>query len=137
MKIDVDNERLKKIVHQFEEWKQDYAQLLQRYDVKLQHSREKQAMLNSEQVSLSSLIFSYSIHFPHDDGSSKRRSVDTSISIDLILGEKIAELQHPEFVSRDASGYIDIVCAVPVLRRYSLSREKNTEMQGTSLLSSV
>ena len=64
MKIDVDTERLKKIVHQFEEWKQDYAQLMQRYDVKLQHSREKQAMLNSEQVSVPSSMFSCSIHFP-------------------------------------------------------------------------
>ncbi len=51
MKIHVTKQKLTNLLNKFDQWKQEYSQILQRYDVKLQHSRDKQAMLNSEQVS--------------------------------------------------------------------------------------
>jgi hypothetical protein len=50
MKINVDKSKLTNLINKFDQWKQEYSQILQRYDLKLQHSRDKQAMLNSEQV---------------------------------------------------------------------------------------
>ena len=50
MKVRVEKRKLDDLLKKFELWKQDYAQILQRFDLKLQHSRERQAMLNSEQV---------------------------------------------------------------------------------------
>jgi hypothetical protein len=52
MKINVDKNQLNSLLDKFTQWKEEYSQLLQQYDVKLQHSRDKQAILNSEQVSL-------------------------------------------------------------------------------------
>ena len=57
MKIDVDKNRLNTILKKFSQWKEDYSQMLQQYDIKLQHSRDKQAMLNSEQVSFIISLF--------------------------------------------------------------------------------
>jgi hypothetical protein len=51
MKVNVDKDKLNNLINKFNQWKQEYSQLLQRYEVKLQHSRDKQAMLDSEQVS--------------------------------------------------------------------------------------
>jgi hypothetical protein len=59
MKINVDRRKLTDIINKFDQWKQEYSQILQRYDVKLQHSRDKQAMLNSEQVSSMFLSIRY------------------------------------------------------------------------------
>ncbi|CAF1356153.1 unnamed protein product [Adineta steineri] len=49
MKINVDKRKLTNLINKFDQWKQEYSQLLQQYDLKLQRSRDKQAMLNSEQ----------------------------------------------------------------------------------------
>jgi len=57
MKVNVDKDKLNNLINKFNQWKEDYSQLLQRYEVKLQHSRDKQAMLDSEQVS--SIFSSY------------------------------------------------------------------------------
>jgi hypothetical protein len=57
MKIDVDKNRLNNLLNKFAQWKEEYSQILQQYDVKFQHSRDKQAMLNSEQVSFIILFF--------------------------------------------------------------------------------
>jgi len=51
MKVNVDKDKLNNLINKFNQWKQEYSQLLQRYEVKLQCSRDKQAMLDSEQVS--------------------------------------------------------------------------------------
>lgn len=51
MKINVDKRKLNNLINKFSQWKEEYSQILQQYDVKFQHSRDKQAMLNSEQVS--------------------------------------------------------------------------------------
>jgi hypothetical protein len=51
MKINVDKRKLNNLINKFSQWKEEYSQSLQQYDVKLQHSRDRQAMLNSEQVS--------------------------------------------------------------------------------------
>ncbi|CAF4364898.1 unnamed protein product, partial [Adineta steineri] len=45
----VDKRKLTNLINKFDQWKQEYSQLLQQYDLKLQRSRDKQAMLNSEQ----------------------------------------------------------------------------------------
>ena len=50
MKVRVEKRKLDDLLTAFELWKQDYAQTLQRFDLKQQHSRERQAKLNSEQV---------------------------------------------------------------------------------------
>lgn len=52
MKQKVDKNQLTYLLKKFTQWKEDYSQLLQQYDTKLQHNRDKQAILNSEQVSL-------------------------------------------------------------------------------------
>jgi hypothetical protein len=62
MKIDVDKNRLNNLLNKFAQWKEEYSQILQQYDVKLQHSRDKQAMLNSEQVSFI-IFFQLNIYF--------------------------------------------------------------------------
>jgi hypothetical protein len=59
MKVNVDKEKLNNLINKFNQWKEDYSQLLQRYEVKLQHSRDKQAMLDSEQVSSIFLPINY------------------------------------------------------------------------------
>ena len=51
IKINVNRSKLDKLLNKFAQWKEDYAQILQQYDLKLQHNRDKQAMLNSDQVS--------------------------------------------------------------------------------------
>ncbi len=51
MKINVDKKKFDYFLKKFDQWKQDYSQLLQQYDLKLQHNRDKQTILNSEQVS--------------------------------------------------------------------------------------
>ena len=51
MKINVDKRKLNNLINKFDRWKEEYCQLLQQYELKLQRSRDKQAMLNSEQVS--------------------------------------------------------------------------------------
>ncbi|CAF3399137.1 unnamed protein product [Rotaria socialis] len=48
MKVNVDKNKLNNLITKYNQWKADYAQALLRYDVKIQHSRNKQAMLNSE-----------------------------------------------------------------------------------------
>ena len=53
MKINFNKQKLNDLINKFEQWKQEYSQQLQRYDIKIQHSRNKQTMLNAEQVSLS------------------------------------------------------------------------------------
>lgn len=50
MKIQVKKQKLMNMIDQYERWKEEYSQMLQRYELKVQHSRDKQAMLNSEQV---------------------------------------------------------------------------------------
>ncbi|UJR28166.1 hypothetical protein I4U23_009420 [Adineta vaga] len=50
IKINVDKRKLNLLINKFDQWKQEYTQLLQQYELKLQRSRDKQAMLNSEQV---------------------------------------------------------------------------------------
>ncbi len=59
MKVNVDKEKLNNLINKFNQWKEEYSQLLQRYEVKLQHSRDKQAMLDSEQVSSIFLPINY------------------------------------------------------------------------------
>jgi ABC-type transporter Mla subunit MlaD len=56
MKINVDKRKLDNLLNKFTQWKEDYNQVLQQYNLKLQHSRDKQAMLNSEQVSFEILL---------------------------------------------------------------------------------
>lgn len=53
MKVKLDKNKLNNLISKYNQWRQEYAQILQRYDIKIQHSRNKQAMLNSEQVSFS------------------------------------------------------------------------------------
>ncbi|CAF0762870.1 unnamed protein product [Rotaria sordida] len=48
-KINVDKNKLNNLINKFNQWKQEYSQILQRYDIKLQYNRNKQVMLNSEQ----------------------------------------------------------------------------------------
>jgi hypothetical protein len=50
MKFSVEKGKLKKLLEQFQQWKNDYSQMLQRYDIKFQHNRERQVMLNAEHV---------------------------------------------------------------------------------------
>jgi len=57
MKINVDKRKLDNLLNKYAQWKEDYTQILQQYDLKLQHNRDKQAMLNSEQVSSTFLFF--------------------------------------------------------------------------------
>ncbi|CAF4031131.1 unnamed protein product, partial [Rotaria sp. Silwood2] len=49
MKINVDKNKLNNLINKYNQWKQEYSEILQRYDIKLQYSRNKQVMLNSEQ----------------------------------------------------------------------------------------
>jgi hypothetical protein len=79
MKINVDRRKLDNLLNKFAQWKEEYNHVLQQYDLKLQHSRDKQAMLNSEQVSFSTLSF-FRIY--------KHISERKPSSINSILGEK-------------------------------------------------
>ena len=81
MKVNVDKRKLDNLLNKFAQWKDEYSHVLQQYDLKLQHSRDKQAMLNSEQVSfLSKISFCrLIIHIYRNEKSS---------SIGSILGEK-------------------------------------------------
>ncbi|CAF4722909.1 unnamed protein product [Rotaria sp. Silwood1] len=68
MKINVDKNKLNNLINKFNQWKQEYSQILQRYDIKLQYSRNKQVMLNSEQsdpVDIS-LINEFKQRFMHE-----------------------------------------------------------------------
>jgi len=50
MKINVEKNRLTNLLNKFQQWKNEYSQAIQQYDIKSQFNRDKQAMLNSEQV---------------------------------------------------------------------------------------
>ena len=57
MKIHVEKSKLDDLLKKFAQWREQYGQLVQQHDLKLQHKRDKQAMLNSEQVSVKHSVF--------------------------------------------------------------------------------
>lgn len=56
MKMNVEKNRLTNLLNKFQQWKNEYSQALQQYDIKSQFNRDKQAMLNSEQVRFECLV---------------------------------------------------------------------------------
>lgn len=90
MKIKVEKGKLESLLKKFAQWKENYGQLLQQYDLKVQHSRDKQAMLNSEQVSEPFFLSRYF--------SSRKEYFQ---SIDFISGEKNLNV----FIKNSFTGY--------------------------------
>ncbi|CAF1033824.1 unnamed protein product, partial [Didymodactylos carnosus] len=50
IKVEVDREKFIELIQEFDNWKYDYQQCLQRYEAKIVHKAAKQTMLNSEQA---------------------------------------------------------------------------------------
>lgn len=94
LKIKVEKGKLENLLKKFAQWKESYGQLLQQYDLKVQHSRDKQAMLNSEQVSESCLLFRNLSHVN-----------EHFQSIDFISGEKNLNI----FIEKSFTGYFSIL----------------------------
>ena len=89
MKINVDKRKLNNLINKFDRWKEEYSQLLQQYELKLQRSRDKQAMLNSEQVS-----WYYYDFFPIFLWKQSNEQIkEITRLIDFISGEKSYTIQ--------------------------------------------
>lgn len=85
MKLNVEKGKLDNLLKKFAQWREEYGQLLQQYDLKLQHKRDKQAMLNSEQVGhifiLSKNSFYPAVEYLHQSISFQVKRILVSSSI--------------------------------------------------------
>ncbi|CAF3919870.1 unnamed protein product, partial [Rotaria magnacalcarata] len=82
MKVNVDKNKLNNLITKYNQWKTDYAQVLLRYDVKIQHSRNKQAMLNSEHVSRR---FSFILKYSFLKSNKYINHKDTTILVEMVF----------------------------------------------------